>query len=166
MSPIQAIVWFSQTLIVPLLSYHACAASRVAPHAGEFDVVIKDNDSLDSDGLGGLNYVTLTVTPGGYYDDHYDGTFVPGIASSDVQSVRIYRSVFDSRMQAEYAGTGQAPPTLEEVAASAAGTGRRLLATHAQLGLGWRQLRGGSASNSGIAQQTRNPGGTLATYVL
>ena len=160
-------MWFSQTLVVPLLSYHPCAASRVAPHAGEFDVVIKDNESLDTTGLGGMAYVTLTVKLGGYYDEDYDGTFVPGIASSDVQSVRIYRSVFDSRMQAEYAGTGQAPPTLEEVAASAAGTGRRLLAaTHAQLGPGWRQLRGGSASNSGIAQQTRNPGGTLATYVL
>jgi hypothetical protein len=159
-------VWFSQTLVVPLLSYHPCAASRVAPHAGEFDVVIKDNESLDTTGLPGMSYLTLTVTPGGYYDEDDDGTFVPGIASSDVQSVRIYRSVFDSRMQAEYAGTGQAPPTLEEVAASAAGTGRRLLATHAQLGPGWRQLRGGSASNSGIAQQTRNPGGTLATYVL
>jgi hypothetical protein len=159
-------VWFSQTLVVPLLSYHACDASRVAPHVGEFDVVIKDNDSLGSDGFDGLAYVTLTVTPGGYYDEDYDGTFVPGSASSDMQSVRIYRSVFDSRMQTEYAGAGQIPPTLEDVAASAAGAGRRLLATHAQLGPGWRQLRGGSASNSGIAQQTRNPGGTLATYVL
>jgi hypothetical protein len=138
----------------------------VAPHAGEFDVVIKDNDSLGSDGFDGLAYVTLTVKLGGYYDEDYDGTFVPGIASSDMQSVRIYRSVFDSKMQTEYAGTGQIPPTLEDVAASAAGAGRRLLATHAQLGPGWRQLRGGSASNSGIAQQTRNPGGTLATYVL
>ena len=55
-------MWFSQTLVVPLLSYHPCAASRVAPHAGEFDVVIKDNDSLGSDGFDGLAYVTLTVT--------------------------------------------------------------------------------------------------------